>query len=241
MKYVIVLAAILLSACSLAPGSTGGGSASGILPSAVPASPDQAAAAKQSVSSALQQIRQGSGLRLTGDAYIDDDGTDIPAHLDGQIAPDGAMDLHISVDFSQGTDTFEVRTLNGREYTWDPNSSTWNTATLGEPAASGISAVDPLVMNYPAQMSTATVRVAPDDSVDGIVASVYEITVTSNDQNDTVTSRLWLAKDSGALLQEGVSLGNQAELPDGLGFNGSFLLRLQPTTDAVSVSPPPAG
>ena len=245
MKFAIVLTAVLLAACSPAGGGSSNGAPNGnsgsdLLPSARPASPDQVAAAKQSIARALQQIQQGSGVRLSGDSYIDDDGADIPAHLDGQIAPDGAMDLHVSVQFSQGTDAFEVRTVGGHEYTWDPNSSTWNTAVLGEPGAAGISALDPLFMNYPAQMARATVRVAPDDLVNSTTASVYEITLTSSDQNDQVTSRLWLAKDSGELLQEGVTLNNQAELPGGLGFNGTFLLQFQPATDRVTINPPPA-
>jgi hypothetical protein len=243
MKLAIVLIAVLLAACSLAvPGPTNGvpngNSGSDLLPSALPASPDQAAAAQQSIARALQQIQQGSGVRLSGDSYIDDDGADIPAHLDGQIAPDGAMDLHVSVQFNQGTDTFEVRMVKGYEYTWDPNSSSWNTAVLGEPAAAGISALDPLFMNYPAQMAKAMVRVAPDDLVNSTTASVYEITLTSSDQNDQVTSRLWLAKDSGELLQEGVTLSNQAELPGGLGFNGTFLLQFQQASDPVTINPP---
>ncbi len=246
MKRTIVLVSVFLTGCSL----TGSGSSIGsptatgefpILPSAQPASADQAAAAKQAITAALQQIRQGQGVLLTGDSYIDDDGMDIPTRLEGQIAPDGALDLHISVEFSQGTDIFEVRTVNGHEYTWDPSSSAWNTATLGEPAASGISAVDPLFMNYPTQMSAATVGVAPDDLVNGTATAVYEVTVTSSDQNDQVTSRLWLAKDSGALLQEGISLSNQVELPGGLGFNGSLLIQFQPANGTVSISPPPGG
>ncbi len=242
----VVLAAVLFSACGPASsGSTNSaptaGAASSVLPPAQPASPDQAAVARHAITAALQQIRQGPGVSLTGDSYIDSNGTDIPAHLSGTIAPDGAMELHISVPFTQGTDVFEVRSVAGHEYTWDPNSSSWNTASVGEPAAGGISAVDPLFMNYPLLMRDDNVRVAPDDLVNGTATSVYEVTVTSSDQNDQVTSRLWLAKDSGALLQEGVSLSNQTELPGGLGFNGTLLVQFQPADSPVSVSPPAVG
>ena len=246
MKRAILVAASLLTACSLAsPGSTGAGPAASTPPSgvssALPATPDQAALARQAVTAALQHIRQGLGLHLAGDSFIDVDGTDIPTHLTGTLAPDGSMDLNLSVQFSQGTDVFEVRTVAGHEYTWDPNSSSWNSAALGQPAASGIAALNPLFMDYPAQMTADTVRVAPDDLVNGTSASVYEVTMTSSDQNDQVTSRLWLDKSSGLLLQEGVSLGNQAELPGGLGFNGSFLVQFQPADSRVSVSAPAGG
>ncbi len=240
MKRTILIATLLLAACSpTAPGSTGAVStvAAGV-PSAYPASPDQAASARQAITLALQQIRSGRGVALTGDSYIDDGGTDIPAHLTGQIAPDGAMDLQISVQFSQGTDVFEVRSVAGHEYTWDPNTSSWNSAPLGEPAAGGVSTLDPLFMNYPAQVNADTLRIAPDDVVNGTATSVYEVSISSSDQNDRVTSRLWLDKNSSTLLQEGVSLNNQVELPDGLGFNGNFLLQFQPADSPVSISPP---
>jgi hypothetical protein len=245
MKRASIVAAVLLSACSpIAAGNNAtptGSPPTDVMSSAQPASPDQAAVARQAVASALQQLRQGRGVSLTGDSYIDSDGADISAHITGTIAPDGAMDLYISVPFSQGTDVFEVRSLAGNEYTWDPNSTSWNKAALGEPAASGISAVDPLFMNYPAVMSTSSVRVAPDDLVNGSETTVYEVTVTSSDQNDQVTTRLWLAKDSGVLLQEGVILNSQAELPGGLGFNGTVLIQFQPAQTLVSVSAPAVG
>jgi hypothetical protein len=243
MKRAIIVAAVLLSACSPIAGpsnttATGSPSPTDVMPSAQPASPDQVAVARQAVTSALQQLRQGRGVSLTGDSYIDSDGVDISAHITGTIAPDGPMDLFISVPFSQGTDVFEVRSLAGHEFTWDPNTTSWNTAALGEPAASGISAVDPLFMNYPTVMSLSNVRVAPDDLVNGSETTVYEVTVTSSDQNDQVTTRLWLARDSGALLQEGVNLSSQAELPVGLGFNGLVLIQFQPAQTLVSVSAP---
>jgi len=246
MKRAFIVAAVLLSACGPIAGPsnatpTGSPSPTDVIPSAQPASPDQAAVARQAVASALQQLRQGRGLSLTGDSYIDSDGTDISAHITGTIAPDGAMDLYISVPFSQGTDVFEVRSLAGNEYTWDPNSTSWNKAALGEPAASGVSAVDPLFMNYATVMSASNVRVAPDDLVNGSETTVYEVTVTSSDQNDQVTTRLWLAKDSGALLQEGVILNSQTELPGGLGFNGTVLIQFQPAQTLVSVSAPAVG
>src|SRR5216684_768468 len=171
MKRAFIIAAVLLSACSpiAAPSNapTTSPSPTDVMPSAQPASSDQTVVAKQAVASALQQLRQGRGVSLTGDSYIDSDGADISAHITGTIAPDGAMDLYISVPFSQGTDVFEVRSLAGSGYTWDPYSTSWNKAALGEPAASGISAIDPLFMNYPAVMSTSSVRVAPDDLVNG--------------------------------------------------------------------------
>jgi len=243
MKRAFIVAAVLLSACSTIAGPsnatpTGSPSPTDVMPSAQPASPDQAAIARQAVTSALQQLRQGRGVSLTGDSYIDSDGADISAHITGTIAPDGAMDLFISIPFSQGTDVFEVRSLSGNEYTWDPNSSTWSKAAIGEPAASGISAVDPLFMNYPTVMSTSNVRVAPDDLVNGSETTVYEVSVASSDQNDQVIARLWLAKDSGALLQEGVNLSSQADLPGGLGFNGVVLIQFQPAQTLVSVSAP---
>ena len=126
MKRASIVAAVLLSACSpiAGPGNattTTSPSLTDVMPSAQPASPDQAAVARQAVASALQQLRQGRGVSLTGDSYLDSDGADISAHITGTIAPDGAMDLYISVPFSQGTDVFEVRSLAGNEYTWDPN------------------------------------------------------------------------------------------------------------------------
>jgi len=96
-------------------------------------------------------------------------------------------------------------------------------------------------MNYPALTSMSSVRVAPDDFVNGTATTVYEVTVTSSDQNDQVTTRLWLAKDSGALLQEGVTLNSQTELPGGLGFNGTVLIQFQPAQTLVSVSAPAVG
>jgi len=246
MKRVFIVAAVLLSACSPIAGPsnaapTASPSPTDVMPSAVPASADQAAVARQAVASALEQLRQGHGVSLTGDSYLDSDGADISAHITGTIAPDGAMDLYISVPFSQGTDVFEVRSLAGNEYTWDPNSTTWNKAALGEPASSGISAVDPLFMNYPTVMSMSNVRVAPDDLVNGRETTVYEVTVTASDQNDQVTTRLWLAKDSGAILQEGVIFNSQTELPGGLGFNGTALIQFQPAETMVSVSAPAVG
>ena len=237
MKRALILAIVVLSACSpsaTAPPAT-------VLPSAQAATPDQASTAKQAVEAALKQIRQGQGVSLTGDSYLDSAGAEIPAQLTGRVAPDGGMDLFISVPFSEGTDVFEVRSLAGHEYTWDPSSSSWGAASLAEPAASGISAVNPLFMDYPMLMSVGNVRIAPDDLVNGNSATVYEVTVTSSDQNDQVTTRLWLAKDSGALLQEGVSLSSQTELPGGLGFNGILLIQFQPSQSPVSVSAPPVG
>ena len=245
MKRAFILAAVLLSACSPIVSGPGGATAnptpSDIMPSAQAASPDQAAVAKQAITTALQQIRLGRGVNLTGDSYIDSDGSDIRAQITGTMAPDGAMDLFISVPFSQGTDVFEVRSVAGHEYTWDPDSSSWKSATLGEPAASGLSAIDPLFMNYPALMSLSNVRVAPDDLVNGIATAVYEVTTTSRDQNDQVTTRLWLARDSGALLQEGVTLSSQTELPGGLGFNGTVLIQFEPAQNPVSISVPAVG
>ena len=246
MKRALILATILISACSpMATGSTGASPGAAFrasaMPSAQAASLDQMVAAKQAIDAALKQIRQGQGMSLTGESYIDSGGSDVNAHVTGTIAPDGAMDLFISIPFSQGTDVFEVRSLGGHEYTWDPESSSWNVATLGEPAANGISSVDPVLMNYPALMSAGNVRVAPDDVIDGAATSVYEVTVTSSDQNDQVTTRLWLAKDSGALLQEGVDLSSQTELPGGLGFNGIVLIQFQPAQSPVSVSAPAVG
>jgi len=247
MKRAFILALVVLSACSpITSNSTGAAptataSPAVVLPSAQPATPDQASVAKQAVEAALKQIRQGQGVSLTGDSYLDSAGAEVPAHLTGMIAPDGGMDLFISVPFSQGTDVFEVRSLTGHEYTLDPSSNSWSAASLVEPAASGISAVNPVFMNYPTLMNVANVRIAPDDLVNGASAAVYEVTVTSSDQNDQVTTRLWLAKDSGALLQEGVSLSSQTELPGGLGFNGILLIQFQPSQSLVSVSAPPVG
>ena len=247
MKHALIVAAVLLSACSSISSGSGGAatgssnSPAADMPSAQAASPAQVAVAKETVDAALKQIRQGRGISLTGDAYIDSNGSDIPAHITGTIAPDGAMDLFISVPFSQGTDVFEVRSIGGHEYTWEPDAKTWNVASLGEPAASGIYSIDPVFMNYPTLMSTDSVRVAPDATIDGISTSVYEITVSSSDQNDQVTTRLWLAKDSGALLQEGVTLSSQTDLPAGLGFNGIVLIQFQPAQSPVSVSAPTVG
>ena len=243
MKRAFILAIVVLSACSpITSNSTGAApTPAAVLPSAQAATPDQASIAKQAVEAALKQIRQGQGVNLTGDSYLDSEGAEIPAHLTGRVGPDGGMDLFISVPFSQGTDVFEVRSLTGHEYTWDPSSSSWSAASLAEPAASGISAVNPLFMNYPTLMNVGNVRIAPDDLVNGTSAAVYEVTVTSSDQNDQVTTRLWLAKDSGALLQEDVSLSNQTELSGGLGFNGILLIQFQPSQSPVSVSAPPVG
>jgi len=247
MKRAFILAIVVLSACGpITSNSTGAAptataSPIALLPSGQAATPDQASMAKQAVEAALMQIRQGQGVSLTGDSYLDSEGADIPAHLTGVVAPNGGMDLFISVPFSQGTDIFEVRSLAGHEYTWDPSSSSWNAAILGESAASGISAVNPLLMNYPTLMNVGNVRVAPDDVVNGTSAAVYEVTVTSSDQNDQVTTRLWLAKDSGALIQEGVNLSSQTELPGGLGFNGILMVQFLPSPSPVSVSAPLVG
>ena len=246
MKRAFILAAVLLSACSPIVSGPGGATATptesaDVMPSARAATPDQAAVAKQAMIAALQQMRHGRGLSLTGESYIDSDGSDIRAQITGTLAPDGAMDLFISVPFSQGTDLFEVRSLAGHEYTWDPDSTSWNSATIGEPAASGLSVIDPLFMNYPALMSVSNVRVAPDDVVNGSATTVYEVTVTSRDLNDQVTTRLWLARDSGALLQEGVTLSSQTELPGGLGFNGTVLIQFEPAQSPVSISVPAVG
>src|SRR5881296_420639 len=107
MKRAFILAAVLLSACSPIVVGPGGATATpsarsaDVMPSAQAASPDQAAVAKQAIIAAVQQIRQGRGLSLTGDSYIDSDGSDIRAQITGTMAPDGAMDLFISVPFSQ--------------------------------------------------------------------------------------------------------------------------------------------
>ncbi len=173
MKRAVLLTMLALAACGPAPGPAPHAALPfGDLPSAQPASPDQAATARQAIAGALDQIRRGQGVRFTGDSLIDSGGTDTPAHLSGSVGPDGAMDLYVSVQFNQGTDVFEVRTVAGREYTWDPNSNSWSTATVGEPAAGGISTLDPLFMDYAAQISGDTLRVAPDDVVNGTGTSV---------------------------------------------------------------------
>jgi hypothetical protein len=178
---------------------------------------------------------------VQGTSFIDNEGTDIPTQVTGAIAPDGSMEIRVSVVFDKGADTFIVRSLRGHEYTFDPQTHTWNVATLGsEPASSGISALNPLEMAYATHMTEDSVRVQDDDVINGYPVLVYDIAERSTDGNDQVTTRLWISKETGDIVQEGVDLSSQVTLAQGLGFTGRFLLQFQPASSPVAISAPVA-
>lgn len=237
MKRIAVaagLASLVLGACAVGSNSK---TAAPLLDGPSPA-PADLAIAQRVVTTAMQRLGQGPGVTLQGTSFISNEGTDVPTQVSGAIAADGSMELRVGVVFDKGTDTFVVRSLRGHEYTFDPQSRTWNVATLGEPAASGISALDPLQMAYPAHMTEDSVRIQPDDVLNGYPVLVYDIAERSSDGNDQVTTRLWISKETGDVVQEGVALSNQVALPHGLGFTGRFLLQFQPAGSPVAISVP---